>query len=82
MISTKIKILAVVLMLFLLGILGFSIYNLGIKTATINCKEKEIQVKTETVEVVKYIYKDDSKIYIRPNDSFKVLLDRMKKGEI
>lgn len=82
MITNKIKIFAVILIFSLILGLCYSIYKLGIKNATIDCKEKEIQVKTETVEVVKYIYKDDSKIYIKPNSSFNELLKRMKNGEI
>lgn len=79
---SKLKIFLSFLVLSLMLLLGFFIYRLGKSSAKIDCKEQEIQVQTKIVEVVKYLYKEDAKVYIRPNSSFKELLDRMERGEI
>ena len=76
------KIIAILFCLLLLTTLGGSLYLLGKNKAKLDCKEQEIKTKTETVEVIKYVYKDTAKIYIKPNSTFKELLDRMKNGEI
>lgn len=86
MLTTKIKILLISLILLALfiiaGVFGYSLYKNGKQKAEIECKEKEIEVQTQTVEVVKYIYKDTSAILLKPNKTFKELLERMKKNEI
>lgn len=86
MITSKIKIFAG-LLAFILIIAGFAIfcqtmYKTGKQKAEIECKEKEVEVQTQTVEVIKYIYKDTSEILLKPNKTFKELLERMKKNEI
>ena len=86
MITSKIKIIAgitaLTLVLIVFAIFGQTIYKTGKQKAEIECKEKEVEVQTQTVEVVKYIYKDTSAILLKPNKTFKELLERMKKNEI
>ena len=86
MFTSKIKIILFLTFFLLLIVgasaLGYSLYNNGKQKAELECKEKEIQVETKTVEVIKYIYKDHAEILLKPNKTFKELLERMKKNEI
>lgn len=80
--EVKIFMLTIITISILLGLALYLCYKWGKTDGDKECKEKEVQVKTETVEVVKYIYKDDAKIYIRPNSTLDELIRRMEKGEI
>lgn len=82
MVVSKVKLVILSILIICFVGLGLCIYRLGKNKAEIECKEQEIQVKTKTVEVIKYVYKDNAKIYLRPNSTFQEILDRMKKGEI
>lgn len=82
MVVSKIKLIVLFILIICFVGLGLCVYKLGKDKAKMECKDQEIQVKTETVEVIKYVYKDNAKIYLRPNSTFQEILDRMKKGEI
>ena len=86
MITNKVKLLGIliafILMLICFGVLSYSLYKNGKQKAELECKEKEIQVQTQTVEVIKYVYKDSMEILLKPNKTFKELLERMKNNEI
>lgn len=82
MTTGKLKLIAIAFILILLIVLGFFIYRLGQANSKIECKEAEIQVQEKTVEVIKYVYKQDVKELLKPNKTFKELLERMKNGEI
>lgn len=86
MFSSKIKIILglVVFILLALGAALFfqTIYKTGKQKAEIECKEKEIEIQTQTVEVIKYVYRDNANILLKPNKTFAELLERMKKNEI
>jgi len=86
MITNKVKLLGIliafILMLICFGVLSYSLYKNGKQKAELECKEKEIQVQTQTVEVIKYVYKDSTEILLKPNKTFKELLERMKNNEI
>ena len=78
----KVTIILAIIFIFPMCLIGYFLYKSGFNSAQKNCMEKDIEAKTETVEVIKYIYKDDAKIYIRPNSSLDELIKRMEKGEI
>lgn len=69
--------------LFIMLIIFFIIsFKYGKEAGLHDCEEQKTTEKQETIEVIKYIYKDEAQIYIRPNSTLDELIKRMEKGEI
>lgn len=66
----------------ILCICFYTFYTMGKDKAKQDCLNKEVQVKTETIEVIKYINNKDSEIYARPSSDFESLLQRMERNEL
>ena len=67
---------------FALLVAGYSLYSKGKSVARLECSKEKQEVQVKTVEIIKYITKEDAKIYVKPNSDFATILKRMKKDEI
>lgn len=82
MISRKVLFILAILTSILIGFLFYNIYSIGKEKGKSDCLKTEVKIKTETIEVIKYITKKESEIYSRPSSSFKSLLERMERNEL
>lgn len=81
---SKIKPLAttIFICILLLIILGIAFYKYGQEVVLRECEEQKVETKQETIEVIKYIYKDEAQVYLKPNSTLDELIKRMERGEI
>ena len=81
---SKLKPLAITvsICIILLIILGIAFYQYGQEAGLRKCEEQKVETKQETIEVIKYIYKDEAQVYLKPNSTLDELIKRMERGEI
>lgn len=81
---SKLKPLAITVFIciILLIILGIAFYQYGQEAGLRECEEQKVETKQETIEVIKYIYKDEVQVYLKPNSTLDELIKRMERGEI